>query len=105
MHCCEGVGVSVPTWDKLGVCSSFFSSPVWTLRPQLPLQDPFLPSEQMFSGHLSGFVGWAALWILVFSRILAQQFLSTLSSLLFSRCFSKFFLAHLFFTILSRELA
>lgn len=69
----------------------FFSSPVWTLRPQLPLQDPFLPSKQMFSGHLSGFVGWAALWILVFSRILAQQFLSTLSSLLFSRCFSSFF--------------
>lgn len=70
----------------------FFSSPVWTLRPQLPLQDPFLPSKQMFSGHLSSFVGWACPWILVFSQILAQQFLSTLSSLLFSRrCFSSFF--------------
>ena len=82
----------------------FFSSPVWTLRPQLPLQDPFLPSKQMFSGHLSSFVGWACPWILVFSQILIQHFLSTLSSLLFSRrCFSSFFLAHLLFTILSRE--
>ena len=47
----------------------FSSSPEWTLRPQLPLQDPFLPSKQMFSGHLSSFVGWAPLWILVFSWI------------------------------------
>lgn len=91
-----------PPGTSLGFALSFSPACVDTQTPA-PTPGPVFPSKQMFSGHLSGFVGWAALWILVFPD-LSPAIPQYLSSLLFSRCFSSFFGSPLF-TILSRELA